>query len=62
MDINGRVSLEDEWMSDEFPGTLTRHLESRKAFVLTPWQPPPEVIVEDRKTAAEFHGEKVVKA
>ncbi|KAJ5117510.1 zinc knuckle domain protein [Penicillium atrosanguineum] len=37
------------------PGTLTRHWESRKAFVQAPWQAPPEVIIEDREVAVERH-------
>ena len=44
------------------PGTLTRLWESRKAFVLAPWQAPPVVIIEDRKTAVEFHEQTMVKA
>ncbi|KAJ5330279.1 zinc knuckle domain protein [Penicillium atrosanguineum] len=35
------------------PGTLTRHWESRKAFVQAPWQAPPEVIIEDREVAVK---------
>ncbi|KAJ5313174.1 uncharacterized protein N7443_000058 [Penicillium atrosanguineum] len=37
------------------PGTLTRHWESRKAFVQAPWQAPPEVIIEDREVAVKRH-------
>lgn len=44
------------------PGTLARDWESRKAFVLAPWQAPPEVIIEDRETAVAFHEQIVVKA
>lgn len=44
------------------PGTLAGHWESRKAFVLAPWQAPPEVIIDDRKTAVEFHEHIVIKA
>ncbi|OQD73321.1 hypothetical protein PENANT_c211G00669, partial [Penicillium antarcticum] len=44
------------------PETLARIWESRKAFVLAPWQAPPEVIIDDRKIAVEFHEHIVVKA
>ncbi|KAJ5303938.1 uncharacterized protein N7443_003598 [Penicillium atrosanguineum] len=37
------------------PGTLTRHWESRKAFVQALWQAPPEVIIEDREVAVKRH-------
>ena len=44
------------------PETLARQWESRKAFVLAPWQAPPEVIIEDRETAVAFLEQIVAKA
>lgn len=46
------------------PGALARAWESRKAFVLAPWQapPPPEVTIDDREAAVAFHGQIMVKA
>ncbi|KAJ5766658.1 reverse transcriptase [Penicillium nucicola] len=44
------------------PHTLARQWENRKAFVLAPWQAPPEVNIEDRETAGAFHEQIVVIA
>lgn len=44
------------------PGTLTRDWEIRKAFVLAPWQAPPEVIIDDREAAVAFHDQIMIKA
>ncbi|KAJ5111866.1 zinc knuckle domain protein [Penicillium alfredii] len=44
------------------PDTLAINWESRKAFVLAPWQAPPEVIIQDREAAVAFHEQMVVKA
>lgn len=43
------------------PDTLTRRWESRKAFVLAPWQAPPEVIIEDREAAVNNHNQILTK-
>ncbi|OQD72542.1 hypothetical protein PENANT_c238G09961, partial [Penicillium antarcticum] len=43
------------------PNTLTRGWESRKAFVLAPWQAPPEVIIEDREAAVNNHNQILTK-
>ncbi|KAJ5111870.1 reverse transcriptase [Penicillium alfredii] len=43
------------------PGNLASVWESRKAFVLAPWQTPPEVIIEDREKAIESHEQIMLK-
>ena len=42
-------------------GTLARNWENRKAFVLAPWQAPPEVIIEDREVAVSHHNQILTK-
>ncbi|KAJ5799044.1 uncharacterized protein N7503_006549 [Penicillium pulvis] len=43
-------------------GALTRNWESRKAFVLAPWQAPPNVTIEDRDAAVQRHNQILGKA
>lgn len=43
------------------PGTLARNWESRKAFVLAPWQAPPEVTIEEREVAIDQHNQLLRK-
>ncbi|KAJ5506147.1 hypothetical protein PEX1_013920 [Penicillium expansum] len=43
------------------PETLAKNWESRKAFVLAPWQAPPEVIIEDRDVAVDRHNQILFK-
>lgn len=44
------------------PETLPSSWESRKAFVLAPWQAPPEVIIEDREAAVNHHDQILIRA
>jgi ribonuclease HI len=44
------------------PGALPRNWESRKAFVLPPWQAPPDVTIEDRDVAVQHHNQILGKA